>query len=287
MSNMKPLRNWSLTFIAIASLGYGLYHYKSTEIAESMAQTMPEYPEPVDSISIQLSKYKEHVIVPAEVVAPNSLMLTNELSGKISRINLQSGSMVQKGQLLIQLDISEELASLKTANAKAELAQNELARTQSLYKKKLTSEKALDQAKADSQISQAEVDRIQAIINKKTVRAPFDGVVGLHHLSIGEYLAPNTKITSLIAEQDHLWIDINLSQTQSEQLNGDEVQLILPNNSNNFNAKIIAKEPSIDTSSRSVKYRAELLKTSDFSLVPGAFLEVKIKQGSALDSARP
>ncbi|MBB1270864.1 efflux RND transporter periplasmic adaptor subunit [Shewanella sp. SR44-3] len=287
MSNTKPLRNWSLTLLAIASLGYGLYYFKSSEITAQSSQAMPEYPEPVDVAAALLLDYKDQVTVPAEVVAPDAIVLTNELAGTVRALNLKNGSLVTKGELLLQLDISEETASLNTAKARAKLASTELKRTQSLQKRQLVAAEALDRAEAEFEINLAEVARIEAIIAKKTVYAPFDGILGLHDLSVGEYLAPNSQITSLVAAQTHLWIDVSLSQQQSQNLTDDQVELVLPSvQGSGVFAKIIAKNPLIDKQTRSVKYRAVLKQSADVSLTPGAFIEVNVKQGEAISMIR-
>jgi membrane fusion protein (multidrug efflux system) len=286
MSNTKALRNWSLTFIAIASLGYGLYYFKSSEITAQSSKVMPEYPEPIDVIEALLLDYKDKVTVPAEVVAPDAIVLTNELAGTVRKLTLKNGSLVTKGELLLQLDISEESASLNTAKARSKLANTELKRTQSLQKRQLVAAEALDRAEAELEINLAEVDRIQAIIGKKTVYAPFDGILGLHDLSVGEYLAANSQITSLVAAQKHLWIDVNLSQQQSQNLTDDQIELVLPSQTEPVFAQIIAKNPLIDKQTRSVKYRALLKQGSHVALTPGAFIEVSVKQGQAVSMIR-
>jgi membrane fusion protein, multidrug efflux system len=289
MSNTKTLRNWSLTLIAIASLGYGLYYFKSAEISSQASQAMPEYPEPVDVALALMLDYKDQVTVPAEVVAPDAIVLTNELAGTVRVLNLNNGSLVTKGELLLQLDISEETASLNTAKAKTKLAATELKRTQSLQKRQLVAAEALDRAEAELAINLAEVERIQAIIAKKTVYAPFDGILGLHDVSVGEYLPANSQITSLVAAQTHLWIDVSLSQQQSQNLTNDEVELILTDkqaSGQGVFAKIIAKNPLIDSQTRSVKYRALFKQSADVNLIPGAFIEVNVKQGEAIPMIR-
>lgn len=281
MSAGKQLKVWSLTLIAVATIGAGLYSYKSTQISAQAAQTMPEYPELVGAAMANFVDYKELVRVPAEIIAPDAVMLTNELAGKVVKLNLNNGSMVKKGQLLLQLDISEEQASLKTAQARAELAKSELKRTRVLHKKKLASDDELDKAIADRKVSVAEIERIQAIIAKKTVVAPFDGAVGLHEYSVGEYLPVNSQITSLVANQGHLWVDVNLSQTQARLLSDDHFTLVVDGQVQATTAKIIAKSPMIETTARSLKHRALLSQQDAHEFTPGAFVEVMVKQGNA------
>ncbi|MCL1079786.1 efflux RND transporter periplasmic adaptor subunit [Parashewanella spongiae] len=282
MSNVKSLRNWSLTLVAIAAMSYGLYHYKSSEIEAMSAQVQPEFPEPVDAMMAKFVDYKELIKVPAEVVAPDAVMLTSELAGKVIVMNLENGKTVKKGELLLQLDISEEQASLKTAQARVDLARAELKRTKALSKQQLASVNELDQKIADIKINQAEVDRIKAIISKKTVKAPFDGVLGLHNLSVGEYLATNSEITSLVANRGHVWIDVNLSQTQARLLSDDTLQLAINGQVQPLYAEVIAKEPIIESRSRSLKHRAKLVLDTKANLTPGEFIEVVIKQGHAV-----
>ncbi|MGB0893215.1 MAG: efflux RND transporter periplasmic adaptor subunit [Parashewanella sp.] len=281
MSGKNQLKMWSLTLVALAVMGTGLYYYKSAEIQQKSSQVMPEYPEPIDAVKASLVQYKEQVRVPAEVVAPDSVMLTTQLAGKITKLDMQNGAQVKKGQLLLQLDISEEAASLKNAKARAELSQAELKRTRSLFKKQLASQDALDKANAEVKINQAEVDRIVAIINKKTIYAPFDGVLGLHELSVGEYLQANSEVSSLVANAGHLWIDINLSQTQTRLLSDQKLELFQSNSQQPIWATIIAKEPIVTAQARSLKHRAKLELSSNVQLTPGEFVQVLVKQGTA------
>ena len=281
MSAGKQLKVWSLTLIAIAIIGGGLYSYKSSQITTQAAQTMPEYPELIGAESASFVDYKELVRVPAEIVAPDAVMLTNELAGKIVKLDLQHGEMARKGQLLMQLDISEEQASLKTAKARTELAKADLKRIKALHKKKLAAEDALDRAIAEVKVNQAEVERIKAIIAKKTVVAPFDGMLGLHDYSVGEYVPANSEITHLVASHGHLWVDVNLSQTQARLLTDDTFTLVVDGEVLPITAKVIAKAPLIDTSARSLHHRAQLPNVDGQTFTPGAFVEVLIKQGSA------
>ena len=281
MSAGKQLKVWSLTLIAVATIGAGLYSYKSSQISAQAAQTMPEYPELVGAEIASFVDYKELVRVPAEIIAPDSVMLTNELAGKIVKLNLSHGSMAKKGQLLMQLDISEEQASLKTAKARTELAKADLKRIRALHKKKLAAEDALDRAIAEVKVNQAEVERIQAVIAKKTVVAPFDGMLGLHEYSVGEYVPANSQITNLVANQGHLWVDVNLSQTQASLLSDDTFTLVVDGKVLATTAKVIAKAPLIETSARSLRHRAQLQQTDERVFTPGAFVEVMVKQGTA------
>ncbi|RYV03818.1 hypothetical protein SOPP22_02055 [Shewanella sp. OPT22] len=286
MSAGKQLKVWSLTLIAVATMGAGLYSYKSSQISAQAAQTMPEYPELVGAENASLVDYKELVRVPAEIIAPDSVLLTNELSGKIVKLNLKDGASVKKGQMLLQLDISEEQATLKTAKARAELAKADLKRIKALHKKKLASDDALDNAVADLKINQAEVERIQAIIAKKTVVTPFDGTLGLHEYSVGEYLPANSAITNLVSNQGHLWVDVNLSQTQARLLSDESFTLVVDGQVLPTVAQVVAKSPLIETTARSLKHRALLPKAEAKNFTPGAFVEVLIKQGSAQPTIR-
>ena len=281
MSAGKQLKVWSLTLIAVATIGAGLYSYKSSQISAQAAQTMPEYPELVGAQAAVFVDYKERIRVPAEIIAPDAVVLTNELPGKIVKLNLEHGRSVSKDQLLLQLDISEEQASLKTAKARAALAKSDLKRIEALHKKDLSSDDALDKAVADVKINQAEVERIQAIIAKKTVVAPFHGTVGLHEYSVGEYLPANSQITHLVANQGHLWVDVNLSQTQARLLTDDRFTLVVDGEVLPTTANIIAKSPMIETTARSLKHRAVLSQAEAHHFTPGAFIEVMIKQGKA------
>lgn len=254
-------RRWLITLCACALLFLALATFKYTQIKAAIAfgESFPEPSATVEAIiaSPSLSDNSIHTI--GEVIAPRSVDLRNELAGRIAAINFQSGQRVLKGDVLLQLDVLEETARFKAAQANVKLAKLELQRLQKLLKNKTVSQDQVDQSQAKFDIAEANASELAALIAKKTLTAPFDAIAGLHELDPGEYIQSNTHIVTLVGINDFVWIDFNLPIAQATLTVGSEIQLTLPGfDEQIFTAELIAKDSTVSSSSRNLRYRAKL-----------------------------
>jgi membrane fusion protein (multidrug efflux system) len=117
----------------------------------------------------------------------------------------------------------------------------------------------VDQARAEADIALANVRQLEASIAKKTLRAPFDAVVGLHQLEAGEYLAANTAIVTLVGISEFLWVDFNLPPAQGSVDIGATVAVFVAGHADAaLQARVIARDPAVSPQSRNLRYRARL-----------------------------
>ncbi|GAA0811027.1 efflux RND transporter periplasmic adaptor subunit [Colwellia asteriadis] len=275
---MNILR-WIIVAVVLAAVVFGLYSYKSSLQAATAAQgaSMPEPAAVVTAVTVDTITYQDRVQVNGEVQAFRTLTLNNELAGQITKLNAPSGSRVKKGQILLELDHRDEDAKLLAAQATLTLNQQTLNRYIRLQKNKEISEDLVDQAQANVQIAKSTIAVLKTAIAKKELTAPFDATVGIHNLEVGQYLENNSQVLQLVGVNEFTWIDFYLPQFYQELTLGSTVQIHLinpTNDSNVFEAEIIAIDPQLSHASRNLKYRAQL-PSATLSLKPNTLVTVK------------
>jgi RND family efflux transporter MFP subunit len=278
-------RSWLIVIVACLAVAGGLAYYKYSRIQAAIAFAAA-FPEPVTAVEAVLASegvWQPVTSVTAEVVAQRSVVLSNELAGTITSVGFESGDVVQKGQVLLLLDTSEERARLAAARADAEIARLELERNQKLIASGAAAEEARDRARARYDAAVAAVNQLDAVIGKKTLRSPFDAVTGLHDLNEGEYLAQGATITRLIGLSDTLWVDFTLPQQQAVLAVGQSVTVRPPQGGASLSAEVIARDAFVNERSRNVGFRAALPAAEN--LLPGALVNVDVPLAEARPAA--
>ncbi len=202
--------------------------------------------------------------------------LTAEIPGKIERIGFESGTSVEKGHLLVQLETSTEAATLRAAKATAALALENLKRTRDLRKNLTTSKAELDAAQARYEEAQAQVESIGATIAKKTIRAPFAGRLGMRHVDLGEVLREGDAITTL-QNLDPIYVDFSLPQQYLSALElGTPVRVSVDAAPGEFfGGAINAISPDVDPTTRNVRVQGTISNTQEL-LRAGMFVDVEV-----------
>ena len=193
---------WLTVAVVVLAIigGLGAFKYSQISAAIAFAEAMPEHSETAEAVHPKTVLWTPTVQSVGEIKASRQLVLRNELPGTITQLHFQAGDTVKKGQVLIELDTSEERAQYQSAKVSADLARRVLDRSSQLKNKGALSEDAYDQAQATLGVSMAQMDQMNAIISKKTLKAPFDAIAGLHTLEVGQFLPLNTEITTLVGE---------------------------------------------------------------------------------------
>lgn len=274
---MSIRRRWLVTVVACALLLVALASFKYFQIQAAIAygNSFPEPSETVRALKVVEAPSATYVSTIGEITAPDAVMLRNELEGRITELNMKSGQQINKGDVLLRLDTSEESARLKAARANASVAGLNLKRVEKLLKNNTVSQESVDQAQAQYDIAQANIAELQATIDKKTLTAPFDARVGLHDLEPGEYLGANTALVNLVGVSDHLWVDFNLPLAQGVLAIGDRILVELPKPAaGHVEADIVAKNPALSAQSRNLRYRARL--PADPATPPNAVVNILV-----------
>jgi membrane fusion protein (multidrug efflux system) len=202
--------------------------------------------------------------------------MSAEIPGTVAAIDFQSGQPVKKGDLLLKLDASSEIAQLRSAQADAELAKSDVDRARDLASRKVISKAELDAAESKYAQKKAMVDNMQAVIDKKEIHAPFDGVAGIRSVNPGQMVAAGDPLVTL-QTLDHVFVDFSLPQKDlSKVAAGLPVRVTTDAvASREFKGALSAINPSVDPATRSVKLQATL-DNKDHALRAGMFGKVEV-----------
>ena len=205
--------------------------------------------------------------------------LSVEVPGIIDQVNFDSGGDVAAGAQLIKLRDSDDVAKLRTLEANRDLAKSNFDRDKAQYDRMLISRAQFDVTAANLQALEAQVTEQQAIIAKKTLRAPFAGQLGIREVNAGQYISPGTKVVTLQA-LDPIYLDFFLPQQVLEQAQVGQVVTVRVDTypDATFTGKISTIDPKVDASTRNVAVRATL-PNRDRRLLPGMFATLEIQTG--------
>ncbi len=231
---------------------------------------------PVETVTLAASELALDATAVGSLRSNESVVLRPETAGRISVINFKDGSAVAKGTLLVELDAAMQSAEYDQARANLGLAQMNLKRSRELFEKKFVSQQALDNVEAALKVQEAALALAQAKLEKMRIKAPFAGVVGIRNVSVGDYVKEGQELVN-IEDISTLKIDFRLPESYLAQLQpGQSLEVAtdaLPGR--NFEARIEAINPLVDTAGRAVSCRA-VLSNADGRLRPGMFVRVRL-----------
>ncbi|MFD0724288.1 efflux RND transporter periplasmic adaptor subunit [Lysobacter brunescens] len=212
-------------------------------------------------------------------VAVNGTDVTAEAGGVIREILFQPGQRVKAGTVLVRLNTANEEATLRALEASANLAAQQRDRWRELGKQKLVSQAEVEERATQAATSLAQVEAQRAVIAQKTVRAPFDGVLGIRKINIGQFVAPGDPLVNLQA-LDPILLDFTLPQQRLAQVaEGSVVRASLDGMpGKTFDGTIVAIEPQIDPQTRNFKVQARFVN-EDLALRPGMFARIAFDLG--------
>jgi membrane fusion protein, multidrug efflux system len=270
----------SLVLIALIGLTAGslaAWKSASTRHAEAAAASQPE---PMELVTAAVASEREHrqtTTAVGTVVALRSITLRNEVPGTVRYVALTPGQIVDAGTVLIALDVSVEEAELKAQEAEAALARTTLERLERLGAQRAASQEEVDQARAQRDIALARIARTRAIIERKTIRAPFRARVGIADVHRGQYLNDGTQLTTLQGVADAAHVDFAVSQQVAAGLRAGNEVLVYANDAPAITARIEALDARIDPATRNAEVRARIVGAN--APVPGASVRVVVPVG--------
>lgn len=233
-------------------------------------------PESVTSAKVEAVEWEQARASVASLVAQRGVTLSAELPGVVREIAFASGSAVQRGAVLVKLDISTEEAQLEAALAEQSLAKLNLNRVRSLRRQESTTQADLDAAEARNKQAQAAVAGLRATIAKKTIRAPFDGRISIRQVELGQVLAPGTAIASLQSVSPihaDLWLPqgalATITAGQKARLRTDAFP------GQTWEGQVETINPEVDPATRNVRIRTTF-PNADGRLRPGMFGRVEV-----------
>lgn len=274
---LRQFAGWLTVVIAALGISAGLGYYKFAELKAAKA-AQEASPEPAEAVVTALARPGEWTASTRSigtVVAMRELEIRNELAGAIAELGFTSGSVVDKGQLLVQFDVRQEQQNLAAVEAEARLAKLTLERRESLRNSAAFSVQEFDKAREDFAAATARAANLQVIIDKKRITAPFKARIGITNLQPGAYLDIGTRIAMLQGVDADAYVDFALAQDDAAAIRtGSLVTLhspVIPNGSGE--AKIIAEDDSVDRANRTVRFRA-VASGLGHVFRPGMFVDV-------------
>ena len=233
-------------------------------------------PESVTTAKAVAQEWDRTVNSVGSLRADQGVTVASEGQGTIKKINFESGARVQTGDILIELDAEVERAQLAATESRAALAAVNLARARDLAERKVTSQAELDATDAAAKQAVADVNSLRAILEKKTMRAPFSGRVGIRQVNLGQYLDRGNPIVTLQA-LDPIHADFSLPQQRVSEVTVGYVTRVKidARPGLTYEGRITAISPEVDITTRTVRVEATLAN-SDEQLSPGMFVDVQI-----------
>jgi membrane fusion protein (multidrug efflux system) len=204
--------------------------------------------------------------------------VTTEIAGLVREIHFKSGQDVHKGDVLVELNADSDKAQLQSLEAAADLSATVLKRDKAQFDAQAIAQATLDSDAADLKSKRALVAQQQAVIDKKTIRAPFSGKLGITTVNPGQYVNPGDKIVTL-QTIDPIYVDFNLPQQQIGNLAmGQTVNVTTEGAPGSFPGKITAISPKVDATTRNATIEATFANAKHH-LLPGMFANASVEIG--------
>lgn len=276
------MKRWLYMASAVVALVLVIGAVKAYSISEMIkgfqARGEPKFT--VSAATAELSQWQPAVSAVASLHAVHGADLSSEVAGIVDLIAFESGQDVKAGQLLVRLRATDDLAHLESLQATAALDETVYARDKAQFEAEALSQATLDSDAANLKAARALVDEQQAVTDKKFIRAPFAGRVGIRAVDPGQYVAPGTKLVTL-QSLDPIFADFYLPQQDMARIAvGQAVTVSASTLPDPIIGKIDAVNPQVDISTRNVQVRASL-SNAGRKLLPGMFVSVSVAVGAA------
>lgn len=269
-----------LIAVGLLAAGFVFFHFfKAEKIGQVMA-AIAAAPMTVSTTTAGYQDWQPQLEAVGTVRAVKGADLSLEVSGIVDSINFESGDDVPAGALLLRLRSADDIAKLQSLQASAELAQVTYTRDQKQFQVRAVSQATLDADVANLKSYRAQVAEQQAVVDKKTLKAPFAGHLGIRLVDLGQYLNAGTTVVTLQA-LDPIYVDFYLPQQTLDRLKVGQAMVAKVDTyaGQTFAGKIAALNPKIDQTTRNVQVRG-VLQNPDHKLLPGMYATVDIAVGT-------
>lgn len=259
---------------------FGFQVFKARMIKKAMAANKAP-PVTVTAMKAEPQPWQPRLNSIGSLRAVRGVDVTTEIAGLVRDVHFKSGDDVKDRQLLVQLNADSDVAQLNSLEAAAELAATVYERDKAQYAAQAISEATLEFDAADLKSKKAQVAQQAAIVEKKKIRAPFVGRLGITKVNPGQYVNPGDKIVTL-QSIDPIFVDFSLPQQQLSRIAiGQKVTIVTDTYpGRTFTGKINAIDPRVDTNTRNVQIEA-ILGNPKRELLSGMFASVSVESGAA------
>ena len=262
--------------LVLGLLGAMNYVLKPMMIAGIVKQMQTQPPVPVTTALAKSETWRGELAAIGTIEAHRGVTLAPQVAGRVDAILFESGSWVKSGDTIVKLDDSTERAQLQAATADLRLKELNLIRARELAERGNMAQANLDTAVAQRDQAAAQVELIRAQINQKTIKAPFDGRLGIRQVNLGQYLAAGAAIVTL-QSVDPIYVNFTLPEREIPRLKvGQEVSLTVEGRKDRvFTGKITSLDAKVDEATRNLLVQATV-ENKDRALVPGTFARLTV-----------
>jgi len=268
----------ALATLLIASLGFVKFRQIKTAMAQGSSFQPP--PEAVTTVVAKQERWPGTLNVIGTAAAVQGVTVSADLPGTVDRIAFDSGKSVNAGEVLVELDTRQERAQLAAMEAQRDLARINFGRMQQLVKEGVIAQTEFDNATAQQKATEAQVGEIRATIARKTIRAPFSGILGIRQANLGQYLSAGEAIVSL-QSLNPIYVNFGIPQQTAAQVrvgrglrvSSDDVGGI------KFSGRVTALDSIVNEATRNIQVQATLANPGG-KLRPGMFVQVEIVTGT-------
>ncbi len=259
--------------------GLGFYKYKQIKTAMAMGASFAPPPDAVTTVVAKTESWPSTLNVIGTAAAIQGVTVSADLPGTVDKINFESGQSVHAGDVLVELDTRQERAQLAAAESDRDLARINYAREQQLVKEGVVPRSEFDNAEAQQKSTEARVGEIKATIERKTVKAPFSGILGIRQINLGQYLSAGQAIVSL-QSLNPIYVNFGVPQQETPRVRiGRTLRLTsddLPGVE--FMGKVTAIDSVVNEATRNIQVQATLSNPGG-RLRPGMFVQVELGMG--------
>jgi membrane fusion protein, multidrug efflux system len=270
-----------ITILIAAAVIAGLGYFKLRQVQAAVKQfSFQPPPEAVTTIKAAQQTWPTSTEVVGTMAAVHGVTVSADLPGTVDKISFESGRFVNQGDVLVELDTRQERAQLAAMEAQRDLAKINYGRMRQLVDEGVISRSDYDKASADQRKGDANVDEVKAAIQRKTIRAPFSGVLGIRQVNLGQYLAAGNAIVPL-QSLDPIYVNFNVPQQLLGQLKvGQQVHLSTNDLAGlKFSGRVNALDSVVDPATRNIQVQATVSNPNG-KLHPGMFVQVEVGVGA-------
>jgi len=266
--------------VAVFLVTLGTVKFRQIQAGAAMAASFQPPPEAVTTVVARQEEWPATLSAIGTVAAVHGVMVSADLPGIVEAINFESGRAVQAGDVLVRLDTRQERAQLAAAEAQRELARLNLDRSRGLREQGIVAVADDDRVNAEHKQAEARVGEIRATIERKQIRAPFTGVLGIRQVNLGQYLTGGDPVVPL-QSLDPIYVNFTVPQQQVGELKvGGKVKVVTEGKAGDARTgTITAVDSVINEATRNLEIQATLANPRG-DLRPGMFVRAEVVLGA-------
>jgi membrane fusion protein (multidrug efflux system) len=271
----------AVVVIVLASLGFVKFRQIQTAIAQGASFQPP--PSAVTTVVAKQETWPSALSVIGSAEAIHGVTVSADLPGTVDKILFDSGRWVNQGDVLVELDTRQERAQLAAMEAQRDLAKINFDRMQQLVKEGVVARTEYDNAVAQQKATEANVGEIKATIARKTIKAPFSGILGIRQVNLGQYLAAGQAIVSL-QSLNPIYVNFGVPQQNTPQMQVGRKLTVTSDNvpGAKFAGRVTALDSVVNEATRNIQVQA-IVENPQGKLRPGMFVQVAVGVGASQD----